>query len=119
MRAEFEAAVRAAAAHNAAVDEAGEGKKVKVPKMPSGEKLQGMARRRYPYDFCSSCKGLGRIWSTVNAPRASEAQFPVAEWRASAKLKKGHRLTARERATGKRGTGNARRVERGRGLPPN
>lgn len=109
--------IRLAQAHNAEVDAAGEGKRMKVPKMPSEEKFRKWAREKYPYDFCSSCKGLGRIHASVNTPGTSADQFPVAQWRADAGLRKGRRLTARERATGKRLTGHAARVERRRKLP--
>jgi hypothetical protein len=117
LRADFEAQIRMAVAHNAVVAESGVGKKVKVPKMPGEEKLRVAARTKYPYEFCSSCKGLGRVRSTVNVPGAQEAEFPVAEWRAGARLKKGHQSTGRERATGKRLTENAVRAERRRKLP--
>lgn len=117
LRAEIDAQIRMAEAHNRDVESGGEGKKVKVPKAPSEAKLRAMARVEYPYAFCTSCRGLGRISSSVNTPGTSAGQFPVAEWRADADLRDGHRSTARERSTGRRQTENAARVERRRKLP--
>lgn len=84
-------------------------------KPPSKRKLEKSARLAWPHILCSHCKGLGRV--ETNATLLPDGQQPVAEWRATAGLKKGHRPTGREQATGKKGTKNARRVERNQKLP--
>lgn len=54
-------------------------------------KLEALARRAWPFDRCRDCKGLGRVPSE----RAGD-------WLRRTDLPQQHRLTARERATGKR-----------------
>jgi len=81
-------------------------------KPPSKRKLEKLARLAYPHMLCSHCKGLGRVETT--ATLLPDGRQPVAEWRVGAGLKKGHRLTGRERATGKKKTENARRVDQRR-----
>jgi hypothetical protein len=114
-RADAAALIRAAQAHNAEVADTGEGRQVKVPKMPTEKQLQTDARRTFPYDHCSVCKGLGRVATGVRL--LQDGSQPVAEWRAAAGLKDGHRSTARQRSTGRRPTENAARVERRRIVP--
>lgn len=107
--------VRAAVAHNARVAETGVGREMRVPKMPDGRKLKKAARLEFPHSLCPTCGGLEVV--ETSARLMQDGQQPVAEWRADARLRKGRRLTARERATGKKPTENARQVERRRKLP--
>ena len=82
---------------------------------PSKRKLIKLARRAYPHELCSHCKGLGVVSTSVTL--TPDGRQPVGEWRATAGLREGHRPTGREQATGKRMSKNARRVERKRILP--
>jgi hypothetical protein len=107
--------VRAAVAHNARVAETGDGREMKVPKMPDERKLKKASRLEFPHSLCPTCGGLEVV--ETSARLMQDGQQPVAEWRADARLRKGRRLTARERATGKKPTENARQVERRRKLP--
>lgn len=81
----------------------------------SEKRLEKEARRAYPHMLCSTCGGLGVVKTAVQLRQ--DGSRPVAEWRVGANLKRGRRLTGREKATGKRMTENARRVERRRKLP--
>jgi hypothetical protein len=90
----------------AAIEAAEEGK------VPSKRKLEAAARRAYPYELCSRCKGLGVVPTSVEL--LQDGTQPVAEWRAGAGLRKQHRLTPRERATGKRDPRVAKRRTRRR-----
>lgn len=60
-------------------------------RVPSNRKLAAMASRSYPYDLCDACNGLGRVPTGQAGP-----------WFERTRLRKTHRLTAREAATGKR-----------------
>jgi hypothetical protein len=82
---------------------------------PSRRKLRAIAARALPYDHCATCGGVGLV-AASNQVR-SDGSTPVAEWRAAADLRNGHRPTDRERTTGRRMTENAVRAERARRLP--
>lgn len=84
-------------------------------RVPSRRRLRALASRALPYDHCHTCGGLGRVRTSTQV--TADGGLPVWEWRAAADLKKGHRLTGREKATGKRPTENAAWVERRRKLP--
>lgn len=108
-------AIAAARAHNEQVEADGKGRKKRVPQIPTRRQLEKAARRAYPHQLCKSCGGLGVVPTTLRITRSG--QQPAAEWRGTANLKAGRKLTARERSTGKVPTKSAVQVEKRRRLP--